>query len=33
MELIQNLGLGLATAAQPANLMFCFIGALATCAM
>ena len=28
MELIQNLGLGLATAAQPANLMFCFIGAL-----
>jgi putative tricarboxylic transport membrane protein len=28
MELIQNLWLGLATAAQPANLLFCFIGAL-----
>ena len=28
MELIQNLGLGLATAAQPANLLFCFFGAL-----
>jgi TctA family transporter len=28
MDLFQNLGLGLSTAAQPANLMFCFIGAL-----
>src|SRR5688572_22774580 len=28
MELFNNLGLGFATAAQPANLMFCFIGAL-----
>jgi TctA family transporter len=28
MELFSNLGLGFATAAQPANIMFCFIGAL-----
>ena len=28
MELIGNLWLGLATAAQPTNLMFCLIGAL-----
>ncbi|WP_020185406.1 tripartite tricarboxylate transporter permease [Methylopila sp. 73B] len=28
MEIIQNLGLGLATAAEPVNLLFCFIGVL-----
>ena len=28
MELIQNLGLGLSTALQPGNLLYCFIGTL-----
>jgi len=28
MEILQNLGLGLATAAEPVNLLFCFIGVL-----